>query len=344
LGGPCFEWRNGAAPGSIAHTSELRGRIVPVSTSRPTGPLALAIAIMLAATLAVVTGCAAGASSGGVTLRAAQFPWSAAKLTNAILAEIVAAHPELGVARLKTIQVGPATAWAGAQRGDVDLLTEVAMPNQQKLAAKAAARIELVHQTYGNAQQGWFVPTYALAPGQPLAGLRSVTQLNDYAAALGGTLVDSDPSFITTQQNAKRLAGYGLHLRQLTSSEAAQLAELRRAYERHQPILLYLYHPHWVFQEFQMTQLSEPNPPSPDCFTTGTGACAMPAYAAWTAAAKDLRQRAPRFRALLDRFELPIGDIEPMLKSVDVDNEKVQDVARRWVAAHPDLVNGWVRA
>jgi glycine betaine/proline transport system substrate-binding protein len=310
----------------------------------PTRALTVVFAVVLPLVLALVAGCSGSPGAGGETLRVAQFPWSAAKLTNAILAEIVAAHPELGVARLKTIQVGPATAWAGAQRGDVDLLTEVAMPNQQKLAGKASERIELVHQTYGDAQQGWFVPTYAVAPGQPLAGLNSVTQLNDFAAALGGTLVDSDPSFVTTQQNAKRLAGYGLHLRQLTSSEAAQLAELRRAYERRQPILVYLYHPHWVFQEFQMTQLTEPNPPSADCFTSGTGACAMPAYAAWTAASKDLAQRAPRFRALLGRFELPIGDIEPMLKNVDVDNQNPSEVARRWVASHPELVNGWVRA
>jgi glycine betaine/proline transport system substrate-binding protein len=288
----------------------------------------------------LLAGCAGG--SGGTTVRAAQFPWSAAKLTNAILAEVVAAHPELGVDRIKTIQVGPATAWAGAQRGDVDLLSEVAMPNQEALAGKAAERIELVHETYGEAGQGWFVPTYALEPGQPLDGLREVTQLNDYADALGGRLVDSDPSFITTEYNAKRLAGYGLDLEQVTSSEAAQLAELRRAYERREPILVYLYHPHWVFEEFDMTQLAEPTPYRPDCFTTGDGACAMPAYAAWTASSKELAAASPRFQQLLTRFELPLGDIEVMLKAVDVDNEDVEEVARRYVAEHPDLVREWV--
>jgi glycine betaine/proline transport system substrate-binding protein len=277
-------------------------------------------------------------------VRAAQFPWSAAKLTNAILAEVVAAHPELGVDEIKTIQVGPATAWAGAQRGDVDMLSEVAMPNQEALAGKAAERIDLVHETYGEAGQGWFVPTYALEPGQPLAGLRSVTQLNDYADALGGRLVDSDPSFITSEQNAKRLAGYGLELEQVTSSEAAQLAELRRAYERREPILVFLYHPHWAFEEFEMTQLEEPTPYQPDCFTTGNGACAMPAYAAWTAASKELVGTTPRFQQLLTRFELPLPDIEVMLRAVDVDNEDVEDVARRYVADHPDLVRQWVGA
>lgn len=291
----------------------------------------------------VVAGCGAGSGGqGGMTVRAAQFPWSAAQLTTAILTDVVRGHPELGVGDVEKIQVGPPTAWAGAQRGDVDLLTEVAMPNQEELAAKAEPRFELIHPTYQGAEQGWFVPTYALAPGQPLAGLRSVTQLNEYAAALNGELVDSDPSFLTTEQNAKRIAGYRLDLEQVTSSEAAQIAELRRAYERRAPILVYLYRPHYVFGEFDMTKLEEPVPSRPDCFTTGDGGCAMPAYSAWSAASTDLAAKAPRFRAFLDRFEIPVPDIEEMLTRVDVDNEDVEVVARDFVASRPELVRKWV--
>ena len=304
------------------------------------------IACALAGVAAVLTACGGnGASSGsgdGVTVTAAEFPWSAATLTNAVLAEVVARHPELGVAEIETTALGPAPAWAGAQRGDVDLLTEVALPNQQQLADEAGDRMTLVHQTYGGAAQGWFVPTYATQPGRPLAGLTSVDQLNAYSDALGGRLVDGDPSFITTQHNASRLSGYGLNLQQVTSSEAAQLAELRRAYERQEPILVYLYHPHWVFTEFQMTQLQEPAPYQPDCFTTGTGACAMNDYAAWTAASDELRQEAPRFYALLERFELPLPDVETMLKSVDIDGQPVEEVARQWIEANPQLVQQWL--
>ncbi|MER7435609.1 glycine betaine ABC transporter substrate-binding protein [Pseudonocardia alni] len=293
--------------------------------------------------LLAASGCAS-AGADGPTVRLAQFPWSAAKLTNAILGEVVAAHPELGVGRLKTIQVGPATAWAGAQRGDVDALTEVAMPNQSELAAKAAERIELVHPTYEGAEQGWYVPSYAVEPGQPLAGLTSVTQLNDYADALGNRLVDSDPSFLTTEYNAKRLAGYRLDLEQVTSSEAAQIAELRRAYERRQPILVYLYRPHYIFEELALTKLTEPTPARDDCYTTGDGACAMPAYSAWTAASPELARTSPGFAAMLRRFELPLPDVEQMLQRVDVDNQDVEVVAREYVAAHPDRVRQWVGA
>ena len=202
--------------------------------------------------------------------------------------------------------------------------------------------MSLVHQTYGDAQQGWFVPTYATQPGQPLAGLTSVTQLNQYAAALDDKLVDADPSFITTQQNAKRLQGYGLTLEQVTSSEAAQLAELRRAYERKQPILVYLYHPHWVFSEFQMTRLQEPTPNTPDCLATGNGACAMPAYSAWTAASTRVQQDAPQFYAMLQKFEIPLTDMETMLKSVDVEKKDAGDVAKEWLGANQQKVQQWL--
>ena len=57
-----------------------------------------------------------------------------------------------------------------AQRGDLDLFSEVALPNQQELADKAKDKVSLVHQTYGDAQQGWFVPTYATEPGSRWPG------------------------------------------------------------------------------------------------------------------------------------------------------------------------------
>ena len=303
---------------------------------------------------AVLTACGGGGSSFGsgsaggtgdsITVKAAEFPWSAAKITNAILAEVATQHPELGVSGIESTTLGPAPAWAGAQRGDVDLLAEVALPNQQELADKANAEVTLVHQTYGDAQQGWFVPTYATEPGQPLAGLTSVTQLNEYAPALGNKLVDADPSFITTEQNAKRLQGYGLTLEQVASSEAAQLAELRRAYQSREPILVYLYHPHWVFSEFEMTQLQEPNPYTPDCFTTGNGACAMPPYSVWTAASTNVEKGAPKFYAMLQKFEIPVAEMEDMLKSVDVDKKDPTEVAKQWLGANQQKVQEWVAA
>jgi glycine betaine/proline transport system substrate-binding protein len=303
---------------------------------------AVTLAALLAAT---VTGCTAeeGAASGdGIAVQTAQFSWTAAGLTNSILSEIASDRPELGVSTLQTTQLDPAAAWAGAQRGDIDLLTEVALPNQQELADSAAERVEIVSETYGDAAQGWFVPAYAVAPGGPLEGLTSVTQLNDYADQLGNKFYDADPGYITTEQNAKRLAGYGITLEHVVSSEAAELAQLENSYSRQEPIVLYLYHPHAVFAQYDMVQLEEPTPYTEGCLTTGNGACAMPSYSANIAASTELQEQAPEFADLLVDLRISVEEMEAMQKQVDVDGEDVGTVARQWVDEHATQIDEWV--
>jgi glycine betaine/proline transport system substrate-binding protein len=316
------------------------------TTTRPRVS-AVALTAVLAATVAGCTSeqpdSGAGSGSGeGITVQTAQFSWTAAGLTNGILGEIAADHPDLGVASLATTQLDPAAAWAGAQRGDIDLLTEVALPNQQQLADEAADRVEIVSETYGDAAQGWFVPAYAVEPGGPLEGLTSVTQLNDYAEQLGNRFYDADPGYITTEQNAKRLQGYGITLEHVVSSEAAELAQLENSYSRQEPIVLYLYHPHAVFAQYDMVQLEEPTPYSDGCLTTGDGACAMPSYSANIAASDELREQAPAFVDLLTDFRISVEEMEEMQKRVDVDGEDVAAVAREWVEANADRIDEWI--
>jgi glycine betaine/proline transport system substrate-binding protein len=308
--------------------------------------VAAAVVLALTATAcgdgsAASSGSSGAGGSAGITVDAAQFSWSAAGLTNAILGEIAARKPELGVKGLKTTQLDPAAAWTGARRGDIDLLTEVALPNQQKFADQAKSRVDVVSQTYGNASQGWFVPKYAVQPGGPLAGLKSVTQLNDYADQLGGKFYDADPGYVTTEQNTKRLKGYGVKLQHVVAGEAAELAQLKKAYTSKKPIVLYLYHPHAVFAQFDMVQLEEPKPYSDGCLTTGDGACAMPAYSAHVAASKDLQKEAPRFAALLKNLRIPLTEMERMQKQVDVDKKDVAAVAKQWVDQKSSEIDGW---
>jgi glycine betaine/proline transport system substrate-binding protein len=310
-------------------------------------PRAYAVALT-ALTTAALAGCTSeeagsgGSGGDGITVQAAQFSWTAAGLTNGILSEIAADHPDLGVSSLATTQLDPAAAWAGAQRGDIDLITEVALPNQQELADSASDQVELVSETYGDAAQGWFVPAYAVEPGGPLEGLTSVTQLDDYSDELGGKFYDADPGYITTEQNAKRLAGYDIGLEQVVSSEAAELAQLENSYRREEPIVLYLYHPHAVFAQYDMVQLEEPTPYSEGCLTTGDGACAMPSYSANIAASNELAEEAPAFVELLTNLRIPVEEMEEMQKAVDVDDEEISTVARQWVDDHADEIDEWI--
>ncbi|MDP9497060.1 MAG: glycine/betaine ABC transporter substrate-binding protein [Actinomycetota bacterium] len=331
----------------------------PMSTLSRPRLRASALALALAGALAACGGSSptspgaqssGGAGSGSaapaqkVSVDAAQFSWTAAALTNSILGEIAQRKPDLGVSGLKTTQLDPAAAWAGAGRGDVDLLTEVALPNQQKFADSAKGKVKLVSETYGGATQGWFVPKYVVDPGGPAAGLKSVTQLNDFKQVFDGKFYDADPGYVTTQQNAKRLKGYGIDFEHVVAGEAAELAQLKRAYDRKQPIVLYLYHPHAVFAQYDMVQLEEPTPYTDGCLTTGNGACAMPAYSANIALSDELGAKVPRFTSLLQQFRIPLQEMEAMQKQVDVDKKQVSAVAKGWVDSHGQQVDQWTAA
>jgi glycine betaine/proline transport system substrate-binding protein len=296
--------------------------------------------VLVASGIASAVGSEGGGA--GVTIRAAEYNWTAAAVTNAMLEQVVKDHPDLGVSQIVSTQLDPAAAWAGAARGNVDLITEVALPNQQPLADKAKGKATLVSQTYGNAAQGWFVPTYAVQPGGQAAGLQSITQLNDFKSALGGKLIDADPGWVTTEQNTKRLKAYGIDYEHVTAGAAAELAQLERSYGRKQPLLIYLYRPHWVFAKYDLTQLKEPDRYKTGCFTGATDKCAIPTLSAWIAATGKVQRDAPKFYAMLRRVKIPLADMERMLEQVDVEKKPAPEVAQRWLADHKAQVNAWI--
>lgn len=297
--------------------------------------------------LAATAGCGSAAdgsagSSDGITVQTSEFTWVAATLTNAVIEQVAQDNPDLGVAELEPTQLDVAAAWVGAENGDIDLLTEVALPNQRPLVDQAEG-IDLLGEVYDGAAQGWFVPTYATAPGQPLEGLTSVDQLPEYAEALDSTLYDADPGWITTQQNEARLAGYGTGFEHSTSSATALFAQLDRSYSRQEPVLVYLYQPHWVFARYDLTQLEEPNEYVEGCLDEGgPGNCAIPDQAGAIAASQELQEEVPAFTDMLGRMEIPVSDMDEMIAAVDVEERDAAEVAQEWVEANADVVETWV--
>lgn len=279
------------------------------------------------------------------TVRVGEFSWSAASLTNAILQRIVADHPELGVKRLERVDVTPEDGWSGVRHGDLDLLTEVYLPNQAEYLDQSGDETELVHRTYAGAVSGWFVPAYSVEAGGPAAGLRSVDQLKRFGPVFGDKLYDGENGWTTTEMNADRIKGFSLPLHQVKESESTLISRLRSAYAARKPILMYLWRPHWVNSTYKLVMLDEPNGYSTDCFSGGSReACALPTNDVWTAGRIDLAARYPKFHRMLEQFELPIGDIERMLLDVEQRGRPTEEVAKEWVDGHRRLIDDWVSA
>lgn len=304
---------------------------------------------MLAGVLALaalLTACSGGASStGSTTVRFGVFSWNAASITSHILARIAKENPQLGVEKVEFKKLSTSMGWVGLEGGEVDVLAEVAWPNQKPLYQKYKEETALLSETYNKAAQGWFVPSYVVQQGGAAPQLESVTQLDQHKKTFEGKLYDANAGWITTKWNTKRLKAYGLQYKHVTSSESAMIAQVKSAFSDKQPVLFYLWHPHWVFAKYDLTQLEEAKPYKKGCFDKASmGPCAMPDYSAKVAARKDLQDKAPKFYAFLKQFELDVPVLEKMLAKTRGEKHSPKEVAKQWVTSHQSKIESWVNA
>ena len=284
------------------------------------------------------------ALSRGAVVRIGYFnDYLPAEIEAHILEAIANGHPSLGVSHVDLIGTDVTPAWVGLQRGDTDVLVEVDLPNQQFLLDRSAGVATTVGEIYANAREGFYVPSYVVkGPHAPAPGLARVDQLGAYGPLFGDTLYDESPGWESTKDNAIRLKAFGIRFTHMELSDSVLIAMVTRAIQRHQPIVFFFYHPHWLFKRFALTELNEPIPYHPHCFTSGNGRCAVPSFSAWIGARKDLASRAPLWYRFLGEVKIPIGDIESMMFDVGVQKQPVGGVARRWVAAHRAQIAQWV--
>lgn len=317
--------------------------------SRPWRWLLFPCVLVLVATSSCRSAEEAADPSGdsGTTVRFGVFNWDAARVTTEVIIEVTERYPELGVDNVELREnLDTSIGWVALGQGQVDALTEVALPNQEPLYEENKENTELLSTTYDEAKQGWWVPNYVVESGGAAEGLDSVTELEDYTDVFEGELYDGPRGWITTNWNDARLEGYGLagSYEHVTASEAAYLAALDDAYNSEEPILLYLWQPHWAFAEYDLTLLEEPTPYKEGCLDGGDGACAMPFQQANIAAHSDLKEKAPEFYAFLEQFKFDVAELQELLADRFVREEPFKQIAKSWVDAHQDEVESWVQS
>lgn len=298
------------------------------------------------AVICLATGLMAGVTeSRAETVKIGYFTtYLPSEIEARIIATIAREYPELGVTDIKFVGTDVSPAWVGLRRGDIDVLVEVDLPNQQHLLDEAKGEADIVSQLFADAGQGFFVPRYAVEGSDaPAAGLKSIDQLNEYKDVFGSTLYDESPGWQSTKFNAMRLKAYGLNFEHVKLSDAALVAQVKRAYERNEPILFFFYHPHWLFEKYDVVKLQEPDTYKEGCFTEGNAKCPVPSFSAWVGARNDLAERTPKFYALLKNLTLSIEEVESLLFKIDQEEQPVEDAAKAWVDSHRSQVDQWVK-
>ena len=203
-------------------------------------------------------------------------------------------------------------------------------------------------------QTGWYVPSYVVhgdAPRdiEPAApDLRTVGDLNRYKSLFAtaetgaqGRLIDITPDWNTRSQ--ERLQALGIDFQTVfAGSETAALAQLDAAYQRGEPVLTFLWEPHWVHAKYDLVRLEMPQW-TPECYPTGGNYdCDYPTDVVAKLAWPGLNDQFPEAYEFLSRFQLTNEQQDEIVLNVVEHGLTVRQGAQRWIDANEPVWRAWI--
>jgi len=123
-------------------------------------------------------------------------------------------------------------------------------------------------------------------------------------------------------------------------SEAALLAQVKAAYQRKQPILAWLYLPHWAPMVYKGEFVKLPDY-TPECYSSEKYGCEKPKAAITKMAWAGAKNKWPRAYKMIEAFKLPLADYQAMERDVDVDGKDASAVVDEWIATHESVWKPW---
>ena len=255
--------------------------------------------------------------------------------------------------------------FAGMDRGDgsMDVLPDLWIPNSKSLwdayiAPGSKASVTVNDKPYiGN--QGMYVPGYV----QDKYGIKSVEQLADPEIAklfdINGTgkarWWAGAPGWNVTKVEQVRAKSYGYDktFKPLVISDEAFRSELELTLAVEEPVVFYYWEPEGLFKKYDFRKLDEPSynescykmvtpEESSDWKEKSSVKCGYPPATVYVAYSKSLHKRAPKVAQFLKQVNFNIPTLNEWILHLN-EKEDPYEVAKKWVAVHPEIVKEWVK-
>ena len=313
----------------------------------------LVVAIVTAAA-GIVPSVASAESKGLIKFHEAE---NTGNLIDAKLAELILVD-EMGYeVQYVFLPLGPPT-WEAVRAGDIDVAFEF-------WPSSSPERGEYLEEFGGDGSaaflgemgirgaSGYYVPRYVIE-GDPDRGISAVAtdlvsweQLNKYKDLFAtpettphGRLIGC-PYLGWQCQDEERAKSLKLDYVVATlGSEVAQFAELEAAYSRREPILVYLWEPHWTHAKYDLVELKLPDY-TDECWSTDF-ACDWPEDITYNFGSATLQERYPDVFQLVWNISLSNQDQADMSLKVDVNDQEIEEVVREWMANNEDVWKSWI--
>jgi glycine betaine/proline transport system substrate-binding protein len=226
-----------------------------------------------------------------------------------------------------TKQLEAGSLYTGLAGGQIDFQTDAWLPvTHASYMDKYGDKLEDLGSWYGPTSLELSVPAY-------LEGVDSLADLKGRSKEFGGRIVGIEPSAgMMGILKDKVLKEYGLEgeYKVVDGSTPGMLAELKRAYDRKEPIVTTLWSPHWAYSTYDLKKLKDPK----GSWGKGDGV--------HTLARKGFSAEFPEVGRWLKDFKMTEEQLTGLeAKIQETGKGKEQEAVRAWLKEHPDLAGTW---
>ncbi len=272
-----------------------------------------------------------------------------------ISTNIMAAVLEEAGYNVELVQADYLAQFSGIESGDLHVAMELWATTAADAmnASIATGNTVSFGETGMQAKEEWWYPLYMKekCPGLPdwkalnaCAELFSTAETAPKGRYLGGPVTWGG-------FDEERVAALGLNYDVIhAGTDAAMFAELESAYQRKDPILMWIYSPHWAPIKYQGEWVEFPAY-TPECYadpavgenTSAAYDCGKPTGPVYKAGWAGLEGKWPGAAKAIKAFTMTNEAMGEMVGKVDVDGIPLEDVVDEWMANNEATWKAWIQ-
>ena len=276
--------------------------------------------------------------------------WSGQLITTTLMGQVL---KEAGY-NIEYVQADYIAQFAGLKTGDLHVAMEIWETTGREAMDEAIGTGNVVNlgETGMVAIEEWWYPAYMeeRCPGLPnwealqdCAKVFSTPETAPFGRYLGGPVTWGG-------FDDERVEALGLDFEVIhAGTDAALFAELEAAYQRQDPILLWIYSPHWAPAKYKGSFVEFPAY-SPECYSDPSVGlnpdaaydCGKPTGPIWSVAWSGLEGKWPGAAAAIKNFKISNDDMGAMVADVDLNGRTVDDTVAAWMADNTDKWTSWI--
>jgi glycine betaine/proline transport system substrate-binding protein len=235
----------------------------------------------------------------------------------------------------------------GMQSGDLDVAMEIwATTGREALeSAVATGKVVNMGETGMVAKEEWWVPEYMIKKCPGLPDWQALNKCADQFATpetapkgryLGGPVTWGG-------FDEERIQNLPMNFEVIhAGTDAALFGELDAAYAKQEPIVLWVYSPHWVPIKYKGEWIKFPAY-TDECYKSKSYACAKPGGPVWKAGWVGMDKKWPGAAKAVRAFHIDNQQMGELIKRVDVDGEDLDAVVADWLKKNESVWKNWIK-